>query len=41
MRGLLIAPLIFIFVSPAQIEKHPISLEERAGDLVIAKTINN
>ena len=37
MRPLLAAPLIFTLLSPVQIEAHPISLEERAVDLVIAK----
>ena len=31
------ALLIFTLLSPVQIEAHPISLEERAVDLVIAK----
>ena len=37
MRRYLLAPLIFTLLSPVQIEAHPISLEERAVDLVIAK----
>ena len=40
MRPLLAAPLIFTLLSPLQIEAHPISLEERAVDLVIAKYDN-
>ena len=35
MRRLLVAPLIFTLLSPIQVEAHPISLEERAVDLVI------
>jgi hypothetical protein len=37
MRRYLLAPLIFTLLSPVQVEAHPISLEERAVDLVIAK----
>mgnify|MGYP003136298507 CR=1 FL=1 len=37
MKSLLIAPLILGLITPIKTEAHPISLEERAVDLVIAK----
>ena len=37
MKRLLIAPLILGLIAPIKTEAHPISLEERAVDLVIAK----
>ena len=37
MKRLLLIPLIFTLLSAVQVESHPISLEERAVDLVIAK----
>ena len=37
MKGLLLAPLLFTLLPPFQVKAHPLSLEERAVDLVIAK----
>ena len=37
MKLLLISPLILGLIAPIKTEAHPISLEERAVDLVIAK----
>ena len=37
MKRLLLAPLILTILLPVQIEAHPISLEERAIDVLIAK----
>jgi len=37
MKAFLLAPLIIGITAPVQVEAHPISLEERAVDLVIAK----
>ena len=37
MKLLLFAPLMFGLIAPIKTEAHPISLEERAVDLVIAK----
>jgi len=37
MKRLLLAPLLFILISTVKTQAHPISIEERAVDLVIAK----
>ena len=37
MKRLLLAPFLLGLITPVQVEAHPISLEERAVDLVIAK----
>ncbi len=37
MKRLLLASLILGLIAPIKTEAHPISLEERAVDLVIAK----
>ena len=37
MKHLLLAPLLFILISTVKTQAHPISIEERAVDLVIAK----